>query len=138
RRSVHRVTWFRIGKVRLIVCRGAGMPTPIDGHDSQGQPKISRICVEPMMLLITMGLLVGLVVPNILLRPTRGAIAAVVCMVAGIACLAIAKASLWRQGIWTSWGSRRMTNGYAVLYKWAWAGIGTGIFLLLLTWRLTV
>jgi hypothetical protein len=31
-----------------------------------------------------------------------------------------------------------MTKGYAILYKWAWVGIGAGMLLMLLTWRLTV
>jgi len=90
------------------------------------------------MMLILMGLLVGLVAPNILLRPTRAAVGAVALIVAGLGCFAIAKTSLWRQGIWTSWGSSRMTKGYAILYKWGWVGIGGGVVLLLLTWRLTV
>jgi len=117
---------------------GINMPPSIDGHDGHGRPRIWRVCVDPMMMLITLALLVGLVVPNILLRPTRTAVGALVLMVAGVACLVIAKTSLWRQGIWTSWGSRRMTKRYAILYKWAWAGIGMGLLLLLLTWRLTV
>jgi len=57
---------------------------------------------------------------------------------AGLGCLAIAKTSLWRQGIWTSWGSSRMTKGYRILYKWGWMGIGTGVALLLVMWRLAV
>ena len=90
------------------------------------------------MMLILMGLLVALVVPNILLRPTRATVGAIALIVAGLGCLAIAKTSLWRQGIWTSWGSGRMTKGYAILYKWGWVGIGSGVVLLLLTLRLTV
>src|SRR3989442_15887942 len=80
----------------------------------------------------------GLVMPNILHRPTRAAVGALALMVVGLCCLTLAKSSLWRQGIWTSWGSGRMTKGYAILYKCGWVGIGTGGLLLLLTWRLTV
>ena len=108
-----------------------------DRRDGHARPRIGRICVDPMMMLIAISLLVGLVVPNILLRPTRASVGALVLMVAGLACLAIAKTSLWRQGIWTSWGSRRMTKRYAILYKWAWVGIASGLLLLLFTWRLT-
>jgi hypothetical protein len=114
------------------------MPYSIDGRDDPGRPRIWRICVDPITMLIAMGLLVGLVVPNILIRPTRAAVGALALTVGGLACLAIAKTSLWRQGIWTSWGSSRMTKGYAILYKWAWVGIGAGMLLMLLTWRLTV
>src|SRR5713101_4167445 len=114
------------------------MPYSIERRNDHARPRLWRICVDPTMLLIAVGLLMGLIVPNILLRPTRAAVGALVLMVAGVASLAIAKTSLWRQGIWTSWGSRRMTKGYAILYKWGWVGIGGGIFLMLLTWRLTV
>src|SRR5262245_61684067 len=95
----------------------------------------SRICVDPMMMLILMGLLAALVVPSILLRPTRGFVSAVALLVGGVTCLALAKSSLWRQRIWISWGSSRRTRGYATLYKWGWVGIGSGILLLLLTLR---
>src|SRR5207237_1838742 len=92
------------------------------GRDHYRGPRLSRICVDPLMLVILMGLLVSLVVPNILLRPTRAAVGALALIVGGLGCLAIAKTSLWRQGIWTSWGSGRMTKGYAILYKWGWMG----------------
>lgn len=105
---------------------------------SHRQPRLSRICVDPLMTVILLGLLVGLVMPNILHRPTRAAVGALALMVVGLCCLTLAKSSLWRQGIWTSWGSGRMTKGYAILYKCGWVGIGTGVLLLLLTWRLTV
>jgi len=114
------------------------MSWSIYGRDDHRRPRLSRICVDPLMTLILMGLVIGLVVPNILHRPTRAAVGAVALMVAGLCCLALAKASLWRQRMWTSWGSNRMTRGYAILYKWGWVGIGAGVVLLLLTWRLTV
>src|SRR6266704_2746913 len=114
------------------------MSGAIHGRDDRRRSRVSRICVDPLMMLILMGLLVALVVPNILLRPTRATVGAIALIVAGLGCLAIAKTSLWRQGIWTSWGSGRMTKGYAILYKWGWVGIGSGVVLLLLTWRLTL
>ncbi len=114
------------------------MSGAIHGRDDRRRSRPSRICVDPLMMLILMGLLVALVVPNILLRPTRATVGAIALIVAGLGCLAIAKTSLWRQGIWTSWGSGRMTKGYAILYKWGWVGIGSGVVLLLLTWRLTL
>lgn len=86
-----------------------------------------------MMTVILVGLLVGVVVPNVLHRPAPAAVGALALMFGGLCCLAFAKSSLWRRGIWTSWGSKRMTKGYASLYKWGWAGIGAGVLLLLLT-----
>jgi len=98
--------------------------------------RLSRICIDPMMTLVLIGLGVGLVVPNVLHRPNRAAVGALALMAGGLCCLTLAKSSLWRQGIWASWGSRGMTKGYASLYKWEWAGIGAGVLLLLLTWRI--
>ena len=114
------------------------MSWSIYGRDDRRRPRLSRICVDPLMTVILMGLLVGIVMPNILHGPTRAAVGALALMVTGLCCLALAKTSLWRQGIWTSWGSNQMTKGYAILYKWGWVGIASGVLLLLLTWRLTV
>jgi len=114
------------------------MSSSIYEREDHGRPRVSRVCIDPLMMVILIGLLLGLVIPKILHRPTRAAAGALIVMVVGVCCLALAKSSLWRQGIWTSWGSKRMTKSYAVLYKWGWAGIGVGVLLLLLTWRLTV
>jgi hypothetical protein len=46
--------------------------------------RLWRICVDLMMMLIALGLRVGLVVPNILLRPTRAAVGARALMAAGL------------------------------------------------------
>ena len=113
------------------------MSSSINDRDAR-RPRLSRICVDPLMTVILMGLVVGIVMPNMLHRPTRVAVGAIALTVAGLSCLALAKTSLWRQGIWTSWGSGRMTRGYATLYRLGWIGIGSGIALLLMTWRLTV
>ena len=51
----------------------------------------------------------------------------------GIICLAAAKISLFRQGIWISWGPRYMTKRNALFYKAGYRLLGTGAVLLLLT-----
>jgi len=119
----------------MAYARHAGRP--LSRASDHRRARLSRICVEPLMMVMLMGVLVALVVPNILLRPTRAAIGALALIVAGFCCLALAKTSLWRQGIWTSSGSSRMTKGYTILYRSGWAGIGAGVLLLLLAWRLT-
>jgi len=50
----------------------------------------------------------------------------------GLACLLAAKSSLFRQGIWLSFGSGRMSAGYVRLYKLAYVLIGLGMLLMLL------
>ena len=52
------------------------MSWSIYGCDDHRRPRLLRICVDPLMTVILMGLLVGLVVPNILHRPTRAAVGA--------------------------------------------------------------
>ena len=110
----------------------------IYGRDKDGRPHVWQVDVDPLLILIVIGLLVGLILPNMIRRPSRVAAGALALTVAGLGCITAAKTSLWRQGIWTSWGPRRMTRGYATLYRWGWAGIGVGIVFLFLTWRLTV
>jgi len=53
-------------------------------------------------------------------------------LLGGLACLTVAKASLYRQGIWISFGPGRMTRGYANLYKAAYLLMGVGVLATLL------
>jgi hypothetical protein len=50
----------------------------------------------------------------------------------GLASLIIAKISLYKKGIWLSFGPGLMTKGYATLYKTAYVLLGIGVLLLLL------
>jgi hypothetical protein len=50
----------------------------------------------------------------------------------GLAFLVIAKVSLYRQGIWLSFGPGLMARKYASLYKVAYVLIGVGVLLMLL------
>jgi len=110
----------------------------IYGRDKNSRSHVWQVDVDPMFILIVIGLLASLILPNIIRHPSLAAAGSLALTVAGLGCVAVAKTSLWRQGIWTSWGPRRMTRGYATLYRWGWAGIGIGIFFVLLTLRLTV
>jgi hypothetical protein len=56
----------------------------------------------------------------------------VIIMGSGIICLTVAKISLFRQGIWISWGPRYMTKLNALLYKTGYALLGSAVVLMLL------
>ena len=47
----------------------------------------------------------------------------------GFVCLLIAKVSLFRRGVWVSWGPRLMSVGNAKLYRVGYLLIGIGAFL---------
>jgi len=52
----------------------------------------------------------------------------------GLLCLLLSKASLFRRGIWVSWGPRLMTKWWARLYKAGYVLMFVGAFLLLLVY----
>ena len=54
---------------------------------------------------------------------------ALVIFAAGFSCFLLAKISLFRRGIWVTWGSRQMTRGYARLYRIGYALMGIGALL---------
>src|SRR5262245_19810121 len=109
--------------------------TSMLGDDRQSRSRPSRICVDPLMMIVVFGLGGGLIVLSTARHPTRAAISALALFAGGALCLTLAKTSLWRQGIWTSWGSSRMTKGYARVYKWGWILLGAGFLLMLVAWR---
>ena len=54
-------------------------------------------------------------------EPVTAGLLAAGLMLAGLGCLAAAKASLFRRGVWRSWGPALMGRGWAQLYR---AGYG--------------
>ncbi len=110
----------------------------IYGRDKRGRPSIWQIDFDPLLIIIVLGLLVGLVGPRLRRPQDVFSMGSIGLLIAGVACLAVAKSSLWRRGIWVSWGPKDMTEGYARLYKLGGAGIVLGSLLLLGMWRFTV
>ena len=92
------------------------------------ESKIRWIDIEPMGVTIIIGLLASVVLSLgsvILILPFALSIL-------GFVLLIISKISLFRQGIWGSFGSKLMTKGYARLYKLSYILIGIGVLFLLL------
>ncbi len=92
------------------------------------ESKYRLIDIETMGLTIIMILLLILILSLgsvVLLLPFALSIV-------GLILLIISKVSLFRRGIWFSFGPKLMTRGYARLYKLAYVLIGTGVFFLLM------
>lgn len=83
------------------------------------------------------GVLLSALLPLVLRHPWPVALGSVGAMWLGAVSVAISKVSLFRQGIWVSWGSRLMGRHSAILYRIGYGLIGLGTALLLLTWMLT-
>ena len=54
----------------------------------------------------------------------------------GFGCILLAKLSLFRRGIWNSWGTRQMTVRWARLYKLGYALIGLAVVLIIMAYRI--
>ncbi len=78
--------------------------------DKEGKQHLWAIDVDPIMVLIIFSLLMVFIIPN-----AHGASS--LFMFAGFICLLFAKVSLFRRGVFISWGPSRMTRGYAILYR---------------------
>ena len=84
-----------------------------------------------MPLMVVIGLFVALFAPAIIQNPQSFLVALTLWLfVGGFLCLSVAKISLFRQGLWISWGTQMMTRGYARLYRAAYFLFAVGLLLL--------
>ncbi len=104
-------------------------------RDADGRFVVWQIDVDLMIIVFVLGLLVTFVVPRWMRGPTAIASDAGVLLLAGLSCLTASKISLFRRGVWGSWGPRLMTKLWARLYKIGYGLIFGGVFLLLLAHR---
>jgi hypothetical protein len=94
--------------------------------------KFGRHCwlidIHPLLLLfvIPVFMVAPLVYPELFTKTTM------IIAGSGIICFAVGKVSLFRQGIWISWGPRYMTRRNVLLYKTGYALLGSGAALMLL------
>jgi len=68
----------------------------------------------------------------LVLHPALTGWLAAILLLSGLACLTGSKVSLYRQGIWLSFGPGCMSSGYACLYKVAYVLMGVGVLLVFL------
>jgi hypothetical protein len=88
------------------------------------------IDTHPVLLLIVIGAFIVTLAPH----PKFSAWIPGVIVALGVICLAAAKHSVIRRGIWNSWGPSGMTAWNARLYKTAYTLVGLGIALFLMEW----
>ncbi len=101
-------------------------------RDKSGKKILWQIDFDPMIIMIVIGLLAALIGPSLFLNPSIIKMFPFGFLTAGLACLIISKISLYKKGIWFSFGPGLMTKGYAILYKVAYVLLGAGVILLLL------
>src|SRR5437867_2373190 len=89
----------------------------IHRKDKTGKSYLWAIDVDPLVLMMMVGLLLALVVPKLILDPLGLGMKGAVVLGAGFICLLFAKLSLFRRRIWVSWGPRAMGLWWGRLYK---------------------
>lgn len=99
---------------------------------SKDRRTLWAIDVDIMALIFVLGLGVTMVVPRLMRDPVGFMYVSTVLMAAGVLAVFLAKLSLFRRGIWVSWGPAKMTRGYANLYGIGYSLIGLGLVLLVL------
>jgi hypothetical protein len=99
-------------------------------RDKSGKKMLWQIDYDPMIFMVVIGLLAALVGPQLYDNPKFIVIFPFLLMFAGLICLIIAKISLYRKGIWKSFGTKHMSLGYAALYQAAYILMTAGIVML--------
>lgn len=97
-----------------------------------GKRPLWQIDTEPFAVMSVLVFAVVVVGLGLILHPALTGWLSVVLLLSGLACLTISKVSLYRQGIWLSFGPGRMTRGCASLYKVAYLIMGVGVLLMAL------
>lgn len=103
-------------------------------RNADGRHEVWQIDVDLMSIVFVLGLLVVFIVPRWMRGPVAIASDGGVVLSAGLMCLVAAKISLFRRGVWVSWGPRLMTKWWARLYKLGYALMFVGVFLFLLAY----
>lgn len=86
----------------------------------------------PFVIMLLIGLLAALTGPTLFQRPAIMLSMPFAFSAAGFLLLLISKISLYRKGIWFSFGTRQMTKGNATLYRTAYFLIALGVLIQLL------
>jgi hypothetical protein len=88
--------------------------------EERGRRELSAIDVDPLLAVCVIAFPMILLVVNGLLSWALFAV--------GLACLIVAKISLFRRGIWVSWGPTLMSARAANIYKLAYVLLVAGAF----------
>jgi hypothetical protein len=101
-------------------------------RDRKGTRHLWFIDTDPFVIVSVAILLTGVVTPRLVQHLSGTGYLSVVLLWGGLACLTISKISLYRQGIWLSFGRGLMSRGYGNLYKAAYVLMGVGVLLMFL------
>ena len=104
----------------------------ITKKENDGKAYLWQIDVDPLIIIMLIGIFAAMIIPQIHHNPSLLIILPLVLSVFGIVLLIISKISLYRKGIWFSFGSKLMSRGYARLYKLAYIFIIIGNLVLLM------
>jgi hypothetical protein len=100
-----------------------------------GKRILWQVDTDPTAILSIAGLIATIISVYLLAHPTLALSVPFVLVLGGLACLIVAKISLYRQGIWFSFGCGLMSRRHAILYKAAYLLMGLGVLLMLLAFN---
>jgi len=101
----------------------------VNGKDKR---ELWLIDFDIAFLVIPVGVSAAIVIPHALFNPAPFIYASIAMVASGVVSVFAAKLSLFRRGIWVSWGPRQMSKAYARLYVAGYALIGVGLLLMLM------
>ncbi len=100
---------------------------PIDSKSKPSHQHVWLIEMPLLAILAICGGLLAVVLPLILRHPWPFGLGSVAMMWVGVLCLLISKLSLFRQGLWASWGTHRMSRPNARFHRTGYGMVGLGI-----------
>jgi|MudIll2142460700_1097286.scaffolds.fasta_scaffold1268540_2 hypothetical protein len=100
--------------------------------EKNGKKILWQIDFDPMVIMVVIAMLAALIGPVFFQDPSIIIKLPFVLLGTGLVCLIISKMSLYKRGIWFSFGPKFMSKGFAKLYKAAYVLIGFGGLILLL------
>lgn len=95
--------------------------------------RLKAIDVDIIAVLVVVAVVAAVLAPAIVGNPGGAARTALLLMIAGAVLVAAAKATLWRQGIWLSWGTNRMSRTFAIVYRCGYSCMALGFLMLVLS-----
>lgn len=96
--------------------------------EKNGKTGIYSVTVPIEGLIIILGVAAGMLVPRYMDNGTKIVLDSVYLSFTGFVFLLIAKISLFRKGIWNSWGSKHMSRPLKYVYRCGYILIAIGIF----------
>ena len=103
----------------------------VEGTDQKGRRVVWAIDVAMLPIVFVLGFIATLYAPRMLAGPLLVAKDGSAVVLVGFACFAVAKLSVIRRGIWTSFGSQAMTKWWKRLYRVGYALMALGVVLVM-------